>query len=141
MLNLAAQAESIIARMATVSGLNQVDQIDTLDDVDRQPMVMPMAQLLLKEATPKTPENKISDVATSWVVIVTAKSLLGPKGHLAIIDSLLDVVSGFQPTGALRPLAPVKIEFFDRIGEEASAYTVTFSTVQRAAMTWSAPTI
>jgi hypothetical protein len=70
------------------------------------------------------------------MVIVTAKSLLGAKGHLAMIDGLLDVLSGFSPEGTIRPLAPVKIEFFDRIGEQASAYTVTFSTLQRATINW-----
>jgi len=136
MLNLLAQANSILTQMATVAGLNQTDLIESIDDVERQPYVLPMAQLLLHQAVPKLPENKISDVNTSWTVIVTARSLLGVKGHLAMIDGLLDVLSGFQPEGTIRPLSPVKIEFLDRVGEQASAYAVTFSTLQRATINW-----
>lgn len=141
MLNLLAQANSILARMVNVVGLNQVDLIESLDDVDSRPCVMPMAQLLLQSAVPKQPENKITDVGTAWTVIITAKSLLGPKGHLEMIDGLLDVLSGFQPDGTIRPLVPMKVEFFDRIGEQASAYIVTFSTVQRATIQWNIRTI
>lgn len=137
MLNLVTQASSILARMATITGLRQTDLIESLDNIDSQPYVLPMAQLLLGSAVPKIPENKISDVDTSWVVVITAKSLLGASGHLAIIDALLDALSGFKPTGSIRPLAPVKVEFLDRVSEQASAYTVTFSTLQRATITWS----
>lgn len=141
MLSLSAQAQSIIDRMSTISGLNTVDLVESLDDVESRPMVLPMAQLILGKAVSTTPENKITTVDTSWTVVVTAKSLTGAKGHMAIIDGLLDVLTGFQPTGALRPLVPVKIEFFDRIGEVASAYTVTFSTLQRATINWSSQII
>lgn len=141
MLDLANQAQSILDRMATIVGLNTVDLIESIDDVERRPTVMPMAQLILGKALPATPENKTTTVDTSWMIVITAKSLLGAKGHMAIIDSLLDVLTGYQPAGTIRPLVPVKIEFFDRIGEVASAYTVTFATIQRATIQWTIRTI
>lgn len=136
MFNLLGQATSIITRLETIQGLNQIEYIDALSDLENKPRILPSASLLLRIGGSKNPENMTFDAGNSWVVVIVAKNMLGPQGHLAIIDDVCDALSGFQPEGVVRPLLPETWGFLERVGEAACATHVTFTVGQRATIKW-----
>jgi hypothetical protein len=131
MLRLREQAEALLAQLATVPGLNLVNMLEGVDiDETRRPGVLPMAQLLLS-ADPTSFMNGRLSAKVFWSVLITAKTMAGANGLMALVDAVLDALGGFRPITGSRSLLPEKIEFVDR-GEQASAYVVTFSAVQDA---------
>lgn len=139
MFSLVDQANSILAKLAEIQGLNQIDIAEFVDNLENRPRTLPGAGLLPPGGKPQKPENTIITADNSWMVVIVAKSILGPLGHLALMDSVLDTLSGFQPVTGIKPLVPVEWGLMnERIGEAAFASFVTFATSQRATIPWDA---
>ena len=137
MFSLVDQANSILAKLAGIQGLNQIDIIEFVDNLENRPRTLPGASLLPPGGKPQDPKNAMITADNSWMVVIMAKSVLGPLGHLALMDSVLDTLSGFQPITGVKPLVPVEWGLMnERIGEAAFASFVTFATSQRAPMKW-----
>ena len=135
MLQLRDQSASLIQKLATISGLNQVEFIEFKESLEfERPKVLPCAQLLY-EADFINPQNKLADVEATWTVLITSKNMMGTLGQMNLIDSVLDALTGFQPNGAIRPLVPKKIQPIDVNGDVPS-YAIIFTTVQRASINW-----
>jgi hypothetical protein len=132
MLKLTEQAEALVARLKTIDLFNQVGFLESIEGAGLRPAVLPMAQVVLAETSVKLDHGQIS-ANVSWGVLVTAKRMAGPGGLLALVDQVLNELSGFQAVVGARQLAPVKIEFIDRGGgDEASSYALTFTAIQTA---------
>lgn len=137
MFNLLSQATAIRARMTNIQGLNHLEYAELFSDMESKPRILPSASLLPPDGKVKDPENKIITTGNSWMVVIAARNVFGTLGHLALIDNVLDALSGFQPAGSIKPLAPISWGLLnERIGEEIFLSHVTFSTEQRATIIW-----
>ena len=139
MLQLREQAEAILEQLKTIPGLSQVEYLDSDDDLDNRPSRMPAAALVLGQAVPGGPENMTTTVKVTWVVFVKGKNMTGPSGLLAMTDSVLGALSGFQALAGTRPLAPAGVELHERNGEIA-IYAIAFQSIQRAVIHWTSRT-
>ncbi len=139
MLYLADQAATIIAKLETITGLNQVDYLDGLDELARKPVVLPAAQLVLVESGIKRTGGSLATAESKWMVLIRAKSLTGPSGAMALADTVLDTLSGLQPVAGAGPLLPDKVRFYNNENEMAG-YAVTLVTTHRTAINWTMTT-
>lgn len=139
MFQIVNQADSILARLEQVVGINQVDLAEFADNLENRPRALPWLCLLPPGGKSKGPDNASVVADHTWTVMIVAKSMLGPKGHMALMDDVLDSLAGFQPAGAGRPLYPTEWGMTnERVGEAAFASFVNFATIQMAAIDWSA---
>ncbi|MGV0961861.1 MAG: hypothetical protein ACOYB1_18705 [Limnohabitans sp.] len=137
MFSIVEQADAILARLATIAGVNQIDIAEFIDNLENRPRTLPAVSLLPPAGKPKKQQNVIIEADNSWMVVIIAKSIIGPIGHLALMDSVLDALSGFQHISGIKPLVPVEWGLMnERIGEMSFASFVTFSTSQVASITW-----
>jgi len=130
MLMLREQAEAILEKLRDIPGLNFVDLTEEIDGEARRPVVYPAAQLVLS-AEPTSFDQRSISAKTSWTVLVMAKTIVGEHGLMAMVDAVLDALSGFQPVVGTALLAPTKVEFIDK-SSGIAAYAVTMATRQNA---------
>lgn len=139
MFQIVNQANSILARLEEVVGVNQIDLAEFIDNLDNRPRTLPGLSLLPPGGKTKGPDNASVVADHSWTVMIVAKSVFGPRGHLELMDGVLDALTGFLPPGAGRPLSPAEWGMTnERVGEAAFASYVTFTTIQMAAIDWNA---
>jgi len=139
MFSLVDQADAILAKLAEVQGLSQIDIGEVVDSLESKPRALPSVSLLPPVGKPKKPENAITDADSSWMVVIVAKSVLGPLGHLAMMDKVMDTLAGFKPEvqGAMPLILAGWGLLEERIGEAGLfASHVTFTTTQRATIRW-----
>lgn len=130
MLMLREQAEAILTKLREIPSLNFVDLTEDVDGEARRPKVYPAAQLVLS-AEPTSFDARSISAKTSWTVLVLAKDIGGEHGLMAMVDAVLDQLTGFQPVVGVGLLVPAKVEFIDR-NSGIAAYAVTFTTKQNA---------
>lgn len=135
MLQLCEQAEAIVERLKVIPGLSQVEYLDSDDDLENRPSKMPAAALVLGQAVPGGPENRLTTVTVTWVVFVKGKNMTGPSGLLTMTDAVLGSLSGFQALAGTRPLSPAGVELHERNGAVA-VFAIAFQSIQRAAIQW-----
>jgi len=137
MFNIDLQIASIMDRLATIPGVNQIDYADLDSDLDSRPRVLPSVSLLSPAGKPKDPNNKIITAENSWTVIIAARKFTGTQSHSVLLDSVCDALSGFQPEGAIRPMVPTSWgPLSERLSDGVFLSQVTFSTEQRATIQW-----
>jgi len=139
MFEISEQIESILAKLAEIPGVNQVELSEFVDNIESRPRILPCLILLPPSGKPKGPENATVVADQSWTVMIAAKNVRGALGHGVLMDAVLDTLDGFQPVDGVRPLSPAEWGMTnERVGEAAFASYVTFTTVQMAATTWNA---
>lgn len=127
MFNLAAQAAAIVSRLDGEASFGTVAYIDQDDQAMRYPVKLPAAFVLLEEIDGGSGKAQGTIMAPlTWSVIVRAKQLDGPSGCLELIDTVMDLLTGFRPAEGVKPLQVGKTEYFDKQGETV-AYVVRFS--------------
>lgn len=130
MFDLSAQAQAIVDELKAAGGFRTVAFIeDDRDSAEQMPKVMPAAFLVLEKREPREgkPTSEVV-VDISWAVVVRSKSLMGPSGCLALIDTVDNILTGFKPPGEVKPLRLGVAEFFDK-NDQSVAYVVRFASV------------
>jgi hypothetical protein len=122
-----AHAEAIRQRLLTV--VTPLKTCLLLQDAEttNNPASLPSAYVVMARASFSPAGGNRSDVATTWQVLVRSKHMDGVGGVLALVDDVLDALTGFQPAAGIGPLQPVQCEYFGEAMRPEPAYVITFT--------------
>ena len=127
MFDLATTAQDLVDRLVLNAVFGTVAFIEDDDESMRYPVELPAAFVVLDKLDAGGKAPGTVTCGQVWAVILRSQKLLGSSGCLPLVDQVIDELTGYKPSGSVKPLQFAGVQLYDK--KYASvAYLVRFST-------------
>jgi|LGVE01.1.fsa_nt_gb hypothetical protein len=129
MIDFNSQAAAITGKLeATITAAKTVRNLGEESRQRNRPAILPAIDLALARADLKDGGNGHYNTRIKWSVLVRTNAMTGTDGALALVDQVLETLTGYAPASGTSPMVPESVEYFNQDDRADVSYILLFST-------------